>query len=846
VINKFDYHYNTTAFGNHGTKVAGVAAAETDNSIGVASIGWNTRLMGHRWGNEPQIDHAVANGVDVINFSWITTDTRFRNEILNAIRQGVVCVAATGNSQRNFNDLDLTIPAVVYPAGYYWHPDTQVIAVAGTQMNGSIEDTVGNWNYSPGANPVTDPVNSFIDFAAPSGPILVLHDSLLDAYVYNWGTSLAAPQVSAICALLISIDNTLEPHQIYEILRNSSEKVGTATYDMNGWNRYIGYGRVNAYQALLLTHANNNKSTYASATFSNSARQLAKGGGKLHEVFNSGGEIYYRRSADNGSAWEITKRLTSGNGGNSRQCLASGQSNYLHIVWQRYNSANSLYDIYYALSADNGASWSIPVILAPNIAVTASQMHGPMPVVSEAPINGRTIMLVYCSSSGLYYRISANGVNWNGALSILCSYPGSVWFPSLAPGSSFFTLTYDYRSSAGIFSRTYYNNSWSNNPEYNVSAIFGTINDRYSSVAVDNGNNVIAAWCGQRSGDSRYRILFRQGYSNNTWSGWSVEFQPSGASSEKLPAITYFKNNDPYNEYAIAIVSHVEPDKTIRLKKYEQPYPSWFLYNVASNGYYPSIAMENYSSGNPKYLWTDQTGSPYQVSLGSSYLPKESESSPLAGVFQRRGVIYNARDGSAQCVELGKYIVQTSSGNNYALALNTYDHSAKPDFNTQNLWDYLQSETVTLPADAQYLSYDKEIYVNIPQDSSGYKGTTEFNQISFQLILEDAVSGKTLAILDSKAETGSEQIDISAFAGQTVSIKPFVQIAKVDEAILDYGLVDVIIPMDKNAEKLSKPALASELIPDQYFLTQNYPNPFNPSTSIHFGLPQDGHVRLRV
>jgi len=247
VINKFDYHYSTTKFGYHGTKVATVAAGETNNSIGVASLGWNTRLMGDEWGGS-YIDSAVIRGADVINFSWITTSPGYRDAILNAIRQGVVCVAAIGNDSSNMH---VSPPVVRYPAGYFWYPDTQVIAVSATIWDINQNEVIpSNWNYSPGTNPVTDPVNSFVDFAAPGGPIKVTHDSLLNAYVNNWGTSLSAPQVSALCALLISINNTLEPHHIYEILKNSAEKVGSVAYDANGWNQYLGYGRINAYKAL--------------------------------------------------------------------------------------------------------------------------------------------------------------------------------------------------------------------------------------------------------------------------------------------------------------------------------------------------------------------------------------------------------------------------------------------------------------------------------------------------------------------------------------------------------------------------------------------------------------------
>ncbi len=55
--------------------------------------------------------------------------------------------------------------------------------------------------------------------------------------------------------------------------------------------------------------ASQNKSTYNTATFSNNARNIIKSGGKLHEVFVSGGEIFYRRSPDNGKNLGNNKKI---------------------------------------------------------------------------------------------------------------------------------------------------------------------------------------------------------------------------------------------------------------------------------------------------------------------------------------------------------------------------------------------------------------------------------------------------------------------------------------------------------------------------------------------------------
>ena len=153
-------------------------------------------------------------------------------------------------------------PVLRYPAAHYFSPTKQVIAVSATTFNGSSETYIESWNYSPSTDISSDPEESFIDFAAPGGPITVLHDSLtsgVDAYSTAWGTSLSAPHVSALCALILSINNTLEPGDIYNILKETADKVDQThhTYDATtGWNRWLGYGRINAYKALKYTIEN--------------------------------------------------------------------------------------------------------------------------------------------------------------------------------------------------------------------------------------------------------------------------------------------------------------------------------------------------------------------------------------------------------------------------------------------------------------------------------------------------------------------------------------------------------------------------------------------------------------
>ncbi len=80
---------------------------------------------------------------------------------------------------------------------------------------------------------------------------------------YNWaqgdtdymsdfsGTSAACPLAAGIGALLLSADTNLTWQQVRARMRASCEKIGGLAYDGNGWNQYYGYGRVNAWGALL-------------------------------------------------------------------------------------------------------------------------------------------------------------------------------------------------------------------------------------------------------------------------------------------------------------------------------------------------------------------------------------------------------------------------------------------------------------------------------------------------------------------------------------------------------------------------------------------------------------------
>jgi thermitase len=246
LLSKVDHHFGK--FGNHGRCVAGVAGASTDNFKGIASLGWNLKLHYYDMTyTSLGILEAVADEVDVINLSHCTRidHPSYRDAVKTALAAGIIVVASAGNNCS-------AVPEILYPAAYNFGDIGQVIAVSATRINGSEEIFADGWNYSPGDNYITDPTSAFVDVAAPGSNIMMLDPINSNGYRTGCGTSLSSAFVSALAGLLLSVNSTLAPNQIYEIITRSADKIGQYSYDENGWNRYLGFGRINAYKAVMM------------------------------------------------------------------------------------------------------------------------------------------------------------------------------------------------------------------------------------------------------------------------------------------------------------------------------------------------------------------------------------------------------------------------------------------------------------------------------------------------------------------------------------------------------------------------------------------------------------------
>ncbi|MEZ4650786.1 MAG: S8 family serine peptidase [Candidatus Eisenbacteria bacterium] len=242
---------------NHGTLVTGIASAVQGNALGISGFAPECRIMPLRVSLDEgeiaervdAIQYCAARRADVsglvVNCSWGNSSgdfTSVRLAIQDAVAAGCVVVCSAGNSNSS----------VIYPARY-----PEPIAVGATspcderKRPGSCDGE--SWGSCFGPE---------LDVVAPGVKIWTtdrtgnLGLSSTNYWAFFNGTSASAPFVSALCALVQSVDPSLSPEEIRAIVEGSADdEVGYPPEDVPGFDEYMGWGRVNGWKALVMaTH----------------------------------------------------------------------------------------------------------------------------------------------------------------------------------------------------------------------------------------------------------------------------------------------------------------------------------------------------------------------------------------------------------------------------------------------------------------------------------------------------------------------------------------------------------------------------------------------------------------
>lgn len=247
---KLDEDYTIVGI-NHGTVVAGVAAAQGGNAEGIAGVSWRAKIMslrvldgiglGDTLTVARAIDYARQQKVDVINLSFVGTGKSLTLEkaIKAANDAGILVVAAAGNEVANGIDMDSNPQ---YPVGHDGpNGENWVIGVASIDNNDRLASFS---NYG----------KKYIDLSAPGVGIFssVYHQNdnqnFQKYYESGWtGTSVSAPQVTGAAALIKSLKPNLSLQQIKDILLNTADNID---YLNNNYASKLGKGRLNIFAAV--------------------------------------------------------------------------------------------------------------------------------------------------------------------------------------------------------------------------------------------------------------------------------------------------------------------------------------------------------------------------------------------------------------------------------------------------------------------------------------------------------------------------------------------------------------------------------------------------------------------
>jgi thermitase len=233
--NTRDDNNNTLDENGHGTHVSGIAAANSNNNMGVAGMNWNAMVLAMRVtdaiGNANQTDvaeavtYAVNHGANIVSMSlqfYGGPVQALQDAVAYAYDSGVLPIAATGNNQ--------SPGTIAYPAKY-----PKCMAVGATDR---LDHHAGFSNN--GAE---------IDLSAPGAEIFGLWNN--SQYTNGMpittqsGTSMATPHVSGLAGLMLSYNHALTPAQIEHLLKVTCRDLGTP-----GWDSLFGWGRIDARAAL--------------------------------------------------------------------------------------------------------------------------------------------------------------------------------------------------------------------------------------------------------------------------------------------------------------------------------------------------------------------------------------------------------------------------------------------------------------------------------------------------------------------------------------------------------------------------------------------------------------------
>ena len=232
------YYSPQSAAWSHGTHCAGLAAADINNEIGIASLGGNAEIIAVKvspdssdgnaaYNTYDGVQWACENGANIVSMSLGSgNQSQSAQNLINSYPD-IIFIAAAGNDNTS---------TIMYPAGY-----ENVIAVGSVDAN-DLKSSFSNYNVG---------IFSWVDIASPGGfsfggLLSTVYTSSGDSYAKFGGTSMAAPFAAGLVGQMLSINPSLNHNEVLNCLQSTGVEI-----DQNIGNRIDADAALECVQASL-------------------------------------------------------------------------------------------------------------------------------------------------------------------------------------------------------------------------------------------------------------------------------------------------------------------------------------------------------------------------------------------------------------------------------------------------------------------------------------------------------------------------------------------------------------------------------------------------------------------